>query len=140
MGRHRDVRAVAASAIAVAALAGCGGTSKGPEAAAVRSTAEHFMHAVGAGDVQRACSLMSPALQKSFVKKARAKSCTSAWSQTLAAAAASDKRRFASATVRSVNVTGSTAFVHYKGERLGTPSTHLRKIKGKWLMDARGSD
>ena len=128
-------RAWVSVALIATLLAGCGGQTPDAGPGGPKAVAERFVHAVGKGDGAAACSLMTPALRRVFVAQSRTKSCPAGWTAALATTSAEDKRRYATAIVVRVFQRGDTATVHYKGERIGTPPTHLRKLGGRWLID-----
>src|SRR4051794_23258030 len=118
-------------------LAACGSSSssQGPG-----DVAAEFAHALGAGDADKACSLMSPTLQREAFKDTHAKSCAAGWKSVLDSSSGPDKKRLKNARVKSVRVKGEWADVVFVEQPPGSAPTHMHKVDGKWILDAPPED
>lgn len=135
--RNRASALIAAGA-AVALLAGCGdGSSSAAGRDDVRAVTENFVKAFGAGDGKTACTLLTPAGQAAFVKKVGGplgvKDCARAVAAAHGEAAAQLNLDFSGASVKSVNVNGSTAsaVVASGGRSL---NARLSSAGGSWRL------
>jgi hypothetical protein len=129
------------SALALAAVlvAGCGGSGRAPDPAPgqVRTTLRQFLAAFAGGDYARACTLMTADTQAATVRATRDRhvsDCPGALRLVWTSAPAAQRDALAHDTIRSVTVTGLTAAVSMA--KTAKP-TYLRKVAGRWLVDAR---
>ena len=129
-------RAAVAAAVAVAALAGCGG---GDEKDEVRATVQAYLDSFVKGDAARTCALMTEKTREEFVKGARAmvptRDCATA---TIAVRAAAGRKAIAAlrdAKISDVKVNGNSASAKLKassGESIAT----LTKQGGEWKVSS----
>ncbi len=143
-------RAFAALLVGIAAtlLAACGGGGSGGNStnngggstASPTSAVKTYLSAIADGDANRACSVLSPAMQSQALREARSQgvpvknsTCPGLFSEVLAAAhfTAAQRSRLIDAKVTSVTVHGNKATVALKG---ASQAVGLTKAGGKWLI------
>jgi hypothetical protein len=130
-------RCLAFAAAAVVAT-GCG-AAKPREDVQVRAAVQQFLAAFAGGEFGVACGLMTPDTQTATVRavqraRQRASDCPSALSAIWTRAPAAQRSALRNESIRSITLTRDTASVTMV--RTSQP-TYLRKLGGRWLVDAR---
>jgi hypothetical protein len=127
-------------AFAGIALAGCGdGEADEPPSQEdrVRAAAGAFADAFAVGDGERACSLMTPEARARAVEDQRflgTKGCAQSISNAAQFLSEADLQRARDYKITAVTIAGDRARV--VDNSAGSP-TELRKLAGKWLVDAQ---
>ena len=130
--------ALAAVAIALVAVAGCGGGGKKASDAQLAGAAvSGFSKALGSGDGKAGCDLLTSAARATFLKSVQAltatRDCAAAMKKVHDAAGVDVNAAFSAATVSNVKVSGSsaTATLTASGHSV---RVNLVKQGGKWRL------
>jgi hypothetical protein len=138
--RARRAAVAAALAALVVAAGGCGGDDGGdsppaPEAAGVVVT--EFSRALGSGDGEKACGLLTSGARAAFIKRvetlAGTKDCATALTRVHDAAGAEVNEALSTATVSDVRVNGDSATAKLTAAGHAT-SVSLQKEDGDWKL------
>lgn len=150
-GTARRFSCVTLSAVALALGAvGCGGSGSSSDQA-VKQTMQRFLAAVGRGDGQTACTLVTPAGQQALAAQiatithsTKQVSCQVILTEIAKLLPAAVKLGLQNAQVQKVTVTGNTASVRSKDIRAtkgnlnaflsGSAPTKLQKVGGVWKV------
>jgi hypothetical protein len=131
------VRPCAPIALALVALAGCGGSAQKPEDAA-RATVQRYLSALGRGDAAAACGELTAASREKLAEvgrarlRLRARSCTATIDAALHAGNGDQLRRLGHARVTRVAMQGDSAEVAVEGiGRL----TRVVRSGGAWRIE-----
>jgi hypothetical protein len=138
--RARRAAVAAAVAALVAAGGGCGGDDGGdsppaPEAAGAAVTG--FSRALGSGDGETACGLLTSGARAAFIKRvetiAGTRDCATAMMRVHDAAGAEVNEALSTATVSGVQVNGDSATAKLTAGGHAT-SVSLQKQDGDWKL------
>jgi hypothetical protein len=135
---RRGSRAALALAAAALLLGGCGGGGGGQsEAKKVETAVIDWAHAFGAGDGDKACSLLTPGARDAFTKRIATlvgtTDCAEAIKKLPAVAGPNVTGPFQDATVNSVRVSGDRATARLMAGS-GNALVTLEKSDGDWLL------
>jgi hypothetical protein len=134
--------------LAVALLAGCGGSShsgNSADVAKVKQTITRALAALADGDGATACSLATPTGQATLEKLVGASSCQAAIDSLAGQLPASIKAGLKNVTVKKVSITGTTASVKNSDitapqANIGAlplpPTTLVKQSDGSWKLNS----
>jgi hypothetical protein len=131
-------RAASSALVAVALLAGCGGSDdKGSDQEQVTKAVTDFAHAFGKGDGAKACDQLTPGARDAFVSRIASlvgtRDCAAAIGKLPAVAGANVTTPFQTAKVDQVKVTGDSATARLTAAG-HSASVNLQKRDGSWLL------
>lgn len=116
-------------ALACATAAGCGVRSDQQQ---VRDVTLDYLHAIGARDLKKVCSLLTPAAQK-HVGDGDAARCPRGAASVEEAIDAQTRETYREAQIRSIVIRGETATIQMSFGKSSSSAT-LQKVAGKWRL------
>jgi hypothetical protein len=123
--------------VAIAFLAGCGGGGQRSDSEAVRSAVGDFSKALGTGNGNTACGLLTTQARAEFVKRtaslAGTRECAAAIAKIHDAAGADVNAAFSAATVADVKVMDDTATATLTAAGHRAPVS-LARQDGEWRL------
>ena len=104
--------------------------------------AKDYAHAVGAGDMEKACGLMTPAAKRQLLAAGAALSghpgtCPKMFRMLVGFLTKGDMQDFRDFDVASITLTGDQAQVKPAGTQRDQ-TMRLRRVGGEWLVDGTG--